>query len=272
MSGAPPVGYGCNDVQPPERLRRPPGLRRPSRDARFLGRSVFPIVPWDRLSDEESLMDTDYFGSAFFVTVWGAFITAKHVVAGAPSKPPLRVLFQWQRYDGALLLYAAEVRQLELHPELDVAFGVAEVPSWLPRGPQTLRLSTRPLDVDDRVAVYGFSHTVTPTAERPNDPFAMWPVDHHGRVFQVRSPGSQFYRGMREYVVNAETLGGTSGAPLVKRSTLEVHGVISTGIADACGFATDTREFLENWSLAPLGGLSIAEFSSRYPRALRVTR
>jgi hypothetical protein len=98
---------------------------------------------------------------------------------------------------------------------------------------------------------------------------AFWPTDHSGRVVRIRTPVDNGYRGFREYVVDAETLGGCSGAPVVKRSTLEVHAVVSTGISDACGFATNIREFVDSWELAGLKG-SIANYAAKHPDELKL--
>jgi hypothetical protein len=258
-------------VAQPDHIRPPTGLPRRSRDARTLGKAIFPILPYQLVSRDESIINTDALGSVFFVTSWGAFLTAKHVVEHPPPEaPPFHVLFLWNRQDGAVVLTASRVLDLQLHPQLDIAFGVARIPAMLPSGPRTLTLSTRPLTADDRIGVYGYSHTETPTEAEPDGRLAFWPADHHGRVQHVRLPGSPGYRGHREYIVTAETLGGASGGPLFKRTTLEVHGVVRSGLSDACGFATDTREFVGSWPLRALGGLTLAQFSSKHPRALRV--
>jgi V8-like Glu-specific endopeptidase len=251
------------------RFRGPgPGWRKPSRDGRLLAKSVFPIMPYERRSPDALAADFTSIGSAFFLTSSGLFLTAKHVVADyiETNRSALAVLRWYTTRAGDRGLLRCEIASLQLHPTLDVAVGVAAVGSSLVELPRPLTLSRLPLKIGDAVAVYGYSHT---RAEEPG-PRALtlqfWPTDHHGHVQGTRSL-THLVGGGSLYLLDAQILGGASGAPVVSRSRLEVHAVISTGIADACGFATDIRDFVDSWPIDALGG-TLAAYAEEYPREL----
>lgn len=261
----------ANPRKAPDTVRRPREIKRPSRDARGFGRSVYPLLPYRRVDAESVEIDIDVIGSAFFVTSWGAFLTAKHLVADYVKDPVLAVLY-FTGQESPQRFARCALGSLEPHPELDVAFGVAEIPLDLPDSPEPLSLSLVPLSKGEAVSVFGYSHTKPPDRKTRSGGLEFWPGDHHGHVKRCRKRGDPGFRGFREYVVTSETLGGASGAPLLRRSTHEACGVVSTGLLDALGYAVDVREFVDSWILDALGGLTIGEFSRKHPTVLRVRR
>jgi hypothetical protein len=228
-------------------------------------------MPYKRQSPGELAADITCIGSAFFIARWGAFLTARHLVEdyfGTENEEMLAMLLWEVDAPGGSSLLRCAIRDLELHPTLDVAFGVAAVSPRRPP-PRPLTLSRQQLAITDPISVFGYAHTRAVGLERNGLLLEFWPNDQHGRVIQLRTPIDTGYRGYREYVVDAKTLGGASGAPVVSRATLEAHAIVSSGIGDACGFATDVRAFVDSWSVRALRG-TIAAHASQHPGSISI--
>jgi hypothetical protein len=213
-------------------------------------------------------LDPDVIGTAFFVTPWGAFLTAKHVVEEYVGDDILKVMLMYETPGGLLWLRPCGVEKLE-HPMLDVAFGVA-VTAGDVFAPQRLTLSSERADDGHPVSIFGYSHTRAPTPVNPRQSLEFWPAIHPGNVLKLRTQSDPGYRGWREYLVTAPALGCASGSPLLKRGTRTVVGVVSSAITDAVTFAVDLREFLGSWVLSALGGMTIVQYARRFPGPFRM--
>ena len=125
-------------------------------DIAALRHAAFPIFA-TRYKDETRTQvwsEPGLQGTAFFLTTGGVFMTARHVVDSYPASAYSVVAYHFE--DRARKL--CEVTHLELHPSLDVAIGVAELPG--PGGyPHTFALATGALRIDAAVVGFGYAKT-----------------------------------------------------------------------------------------------------------------
>jgi len=206
-----------------------------------LDRRVFPIAAWHD-SDDGHLIEPEHLGSGFFLSP-NDFITAKHIVEPYEQRPQMLGVFL-PTNDGPPTYVLHAVEAVALHPTSDFAF-CKVVPKRNARRPLVMDLSLLPLTPDDEVIVYGFGGANYEEFERDGQlgvnlslhPHAIEVkvVDHHANGFiNARGPA---------YELDSQIPGGHSGAPLIARRTLAVHGIICSG--GICGTATDIRCFAE---------------------------
>jgi hypothetical protein len=253
-------------------LQAKPPLAYP--DVSLLPHAIFPILPIHS-SDEEGtrlsepgprvFCDPHEQGSAFFLSTSGLFLTARHVVEKHDRERYSVMAVQRQtrgfRY--------CRVTALALHPELDVAVGIAEEPGssgW----PYPFALATQRLGNGSAILEYGYAETQLEIKEAPSVDelpglgIGMFPKVYRGRV-EERVESAPFIPGPC-YRVSCDAGGGMSGGPLIRKRTMRVHGVVSRGArpidGDPYGYAVDVVAFVDRWQIPFLDGRTLRDHVS----------
>jgi hypothetical protein len=123
---------------------------------------VFPLPAMRRETDTRIYSpDPRIQGSAIMLTKDGVFLTAKHVVEG--YRPEQFSLIAYALNSSRGFCQLCEVKDLSLHPVLDVAIGIC---GTLPDNgfPYVLGLGTSPLGLGSSVFGIGFPETGVRTA------------------------------------------------------------------------------------------------------------
>jgi len=244
-----------------------------------LRHAVFPILPL-RPEDEDTTRvycaPNDQ-GSAFFVAKHGVFLTAKHVVKDWSADSYSVIAFHF----GVKAHKACRVRQLERHPDVDIAVGLAEKPGssgW----PHPFTLGRSGLRDGDEILTYGYARTTVSPQRSPEGPFnlddsltlGMAPQPYSGRIVE-HMPRGPLIDGPC-YHVSCDPGGGISGGPLIHTRTMRVHGIFTAGIpsheagAEETGFAIDLRAVLDEWPIPFLDGLTLRDYARKYPARMSV--
>jgi len=115
---------------------------------------AYPTCPWES-SESELHFSADTLGVAFFINEGGLFLTAAHVVRDhAGSDTPLKILYPDLI---AKVIFTLRVSKLAIHPDLDVAIGLARVP--LEVDLQRIVLGDGEIPVGESVRVFGYAHS-----------------------------------------------------------------------------------------------------------------
>lgn len=244
-----------------------------------LRHAVFAILPL-RPQDEEAprvYCDPAEQGSAFFISKDGLFLTARHVVNkwSADSYSVIAVHF------GLKGQKACRVRELERHPDVDIAVGLAEEPG--PSGwPHPFTLSGSRIGDGAAIVTFGYAKTRVSPQRGPDDPvnlddkltLDMLPRRYAGHVREYL-PRAPLITGPC-YHVSCDPGGGISGGPLIRKRTMSVHAIFTAGIpqheegGEETGFATDVGTILDDWQIPFLDGLTLRDYASKHPRRLSI--
>jgi hypothetical protein len=244
---------------------------------RDLRHSVFPILPLRAHEDglPRVYCDPGEQGSAFFITKGGLFLTAKHVVEkwSADSYVVMALHF------GLKVRKACRVRELERHPDRDIAIGIAEEPG--PGGwPHPFALGGSRVGNGSAVLFYGYAKTKVnadkdPTV--PHTPDDALTLDFNPSVYRSRVVDyldrAPLVNGPC-YQVTCDPGGGVSGGPLIRKRTMSVHGIFSAGMPNedgpATGFVTSLSPLLGSWQIPFLNHLTLREYADQNPQRLRI--
>ena len=215
------------------------GIQTPKTMAFELRNAVFPILPLSPDADRPPRVycDPGDQGSAFFISRDGLFLTAKHVVGRWSTNSYVVMAFDY-RLKGHK---DCRVQELERHPEMDIAIGIAQQPGpvgWLP-----FKLGGSRIGVGSAVFTFGYANSKASPLPDPEGPrhldealtLDFYPRKHAGHVVQ-HLPGWPTLNAPC-YVVSCDPGGGISGAPLIRKRTGSVHGMFNTGIPASEGAA-----------------------------------
>ncbi len=241
-----------------------------------LKHTVFPILPY-RPDGSRVYCDPEEQGSAFFITKRGFFLTAGHVVNkwSADSYAVVAVHHELKGYK------ACRVLEICRHAELDIAIGLAELPSsngW----PYPFALGSATLGANAAVYTYGYAKTQPercPTGDSSGEldcsltlhmhprPYTGYVIEHLLRGPLIPAPC---------YHVSCDPGRGISGGPLIRKRTGSVHGVFVSGIPNheeggtETGFAMDLGPILDEWRIPVLDSLTLREYANLNPTQLSV--
>lgn len=242
--------------------------------------ATFPILPMRPKPGTDSGVEgnPDHQGTATILTPDGLFITARHCINIAFGDKDIVGNRAYSMQDYALLIYYREKRAyalkpvvgLSAHPEYDVAIGVAEVPTpGESNYPRTLGLGTSSLGNGAAVLALGFPDTEwnrtadgTPAGDQLRMTFGSRCSE--GAIAEYRPAGFGLVKAPC-YVHTADTPGGMSGGPLLRKRTNLVHGIISASAAGGYGVAIDVRGFIDSWKVPTLQGMTLREWSRCHP-------
>ena len=217
--------------------------------ARGLRHPCFPILPWIKRDDGLLEADVDLLGTAFFLNGVGLFMTARHLFAPETATERCIMILRGLRY------VRAPVVEVALHPEFDIAIGLAGVPAGCPI--PFLRAGAQDLAVGESVVSFGYSRTevkVFPDDAHPGQALALnfRPRFYQGRIEAHHSERLGLCRGP-SYQHTIDEPGGLSGAPLIRPADSAVYGVFSSSMEGAYGISADIGSVLD-WPIGFLQG------------------
>lgn len=172
-------------------------------------------------------------GTAFLISKWGIFLTAKHVVEERVEFQSGKGLEAWIIINGQY--YTCPVKDLDLHSTADIAMGLIVPPNDngnpIPGfGISLVRLSEEKASVGDEVFTYGYQRT-----EIANDPddentvnINMDPDYYAGAIIEHHPDGVSICK-WPIYRHSTPIASGMSGGPLILKSKNKVIGVNCTG-------------------------------------------
>lgn len=177
-------------------------------------------------------------GTAFFISPFGFFLTAGHVIDDHPEGLPMVVMTTWA--DGVRM---NEVIAFVRHPTSDIAFGIARLKPQPQIQPWTL--SRTPLSAGANVAVFGYPRTQTKYNDSDEDPAARFrfTCDYYDGKVLDHCPGGVGLARWPAYVTDISSglspdLAGASGGPMICPDTLKVHGLLCSS-SDSYAVCTD---------------------------------
>lgn len=242
-------------------------------DKSLLAHAVFPVMPIHHEDKRKKRVFADPFeqGTAFFLSTDGLFLTARHVVE--KHEPTRHSVIAISRQMRARRF--CRVTSLTLHPELDVAIGIAEEPGedgW----PYPFTLATSRVGLGSAVLTYGYAKTGVEERESEEDDPGLGlnfsPRQHKFRVDDYL-PKGPLANGPC-YLLSRDPGGGVSGGPMIRQRTMLVHAVMSNGSTPLEGepymIAVDVRAFVDDWRIPFLGDDTLREHAQKNPRRLTI--
>ncbi len=183
-------------------------------------------------------------GTVFFVSDWGLFLTAAHVVQGI-ERAGVAILA------GAGLLFM-RVEEVCIHPDVDLAFGRVIIDPHHPTKICPLAISATKFIPGEEAAILGYPHTVIGD-ERSGQTLGFTPDYFQGDVLDHQSQGVGLARGS-VYVTDItiptgsgiKSLSGASGGPLVTTGAVAVRGALCSA-SEGYSICTDIEHALA-WS------------------------
>jgi trypsin-like peptidase len=189
-------------------------------------------------------------GVAFFINEGGLFLTAAHVVKNhAGSDTPVKILYPDLT---AKVIFTLRVSKLAIHPDLDVAIGLARVP--LEVDLKRVVLGDGEIPVGESVRVFGYAHSSFVDQEGQSRLLGgsgllgltanIVCAFHLGEISDRFPQGVSELKGQSSFGHTAETLGGQSGGPVFSAVDDLVYGITSRGSV-LYGLAVDIRAVLD---------------------------
>jgi len=217
---------------------------------------IFPIMLRIPSGGRKGFWDFAGLGTGFFVSKFGLFITAKHVVVEDIQFQEGRGLEVWIIVNGNN--FTCPIRDIQLHPTADIAIGVIVPPRkndlLLPKSVFTISLcnvSRNKPSAGAEVYSYGYPRTSLKNCE--NDPdtvvIDMQPDYYTGKIDGYHKDGVSICT-WPVYRHSMPTASGMSGGSLFLKNNSAVIGVNCTGDSTSSedisyGTATDVKLALD---------------------------
>lgn len=194
--------------------------------------AIFPLmlrIP----AEEQGIFHFGGLGTGFFVSKWGIFLTAKHVVEGDLSFQNGNGMEAWVIVDGQN--FTCPVRDLVLHPSADIAMGIIVPPRRNDKpvpgfGISLVTLSSEKAKVDDDVLTYGYPRTdlANDSDDESTVNIGMDPDYYAGKILEYHPDGVSICK-WPVYRHSVAVASGMSGGPLIHKASKNAIAVNCTG-------------------------------------------
>lgn len=223
--------------------------------------AIFPIM----LRIPEANGDFSYagLGTGFFISKYGLFVTAKHVVEDDLQYANGKGMEAWVVVDGQN--FTCPIRDLDLHPVADIAIGCIASPKDAHGNTvkefaiSLQKICADKLDVGDKLFSYGYQRTkLFKEEESDTVVIDMKPHYYKGELLEYHPNGVSIAR-WPVYRHSVPIASGMSGGPLFHNGTSLVVGVNCTGDSTSTediehGTGTDIHLIFDMTIKSPIPG------------------
>jgi hypothetical protein len=157
-------------------------------------------------------------GTGFWITVYGLFITARHVLEEVYEKGNGAYALHWPN-ENQEQVYLRKIEKFTFSNEHDICIGFAE--NYVTKNPNSpllnpvIKLATRILGKESEIFTYSFPENKHWTKDQPR----INASESSGVINDICSLGNQPYphgsAGWCRYISNLTTPGGASGGPVI---------------------------------------------------------
>nr|BFD68756.1 hypothetical protein HAGR004_37780 [Bdellovibrio sp. HAGR004] len=181
----------------------------------------------------EGFFDFGGLGTGFFISKFGIFLTAKHVLEKHMQYQNGKGLEAWVVIDGQN--FTCPIRDIQLHPTADLAVGYI-APPYKDGKPakefaiSLCKISSDKIKANDAVYSYGYPRTILKHDENDADTVVidMKPDYYTGNILEYHPTGVSICR-WPIYRHSMPTASGMSGGPLLHKTSNTVVGINCTG-------------------------------------------
>lgn len=157
-------------------------------------------------------------GTGFWITVYGLFVTARHVLEEVYEKGNGAYALHWSN-ENKEHVYLRKINKFTYSNDHDICVGFAE--NYVTKNPNSpllnpvVKLSTRILSRESQIFTYSYPENEHWTKDQPRIKVS----ESNGLISDVCSLGDQPYpygsAGRSRYISNLITPGGASGGPVI---------------------------------------------------------
>lgn len=206
--------------------------------------AIFQIMLWKQSHIQEGWLDVMCLGTGFFVSKYGVFLTAKHVldIEIEDSDGNLRKVLDFQQGNGltaAILLnetvYPFAISDVLFHPTADIALGIARPPRIDNKQIPGVGISLCTIDNKEaapgtKILAFGFQRTILNKLDDDTIAVNFQPKYYDGYVKQYYSNGFLLPR-WPVYHTSVPLPSGISGCPVINFQTKAVIGISCTSLS-----------------------------------------
>lgn len=206
--------------------------------------AIFQIMLWKQSHIQEGWLDVMCLGTGFFISKYGVFLTAKHVLDTEieDSDGKLRNVLDFQQGKGlmaAILLketvYPFAISNVVFHPTADIALGIARPPLVDNRQIPGVGISLCTIDSQEatpgtKILAFGFQRTMLKISEDDTISVNFQPRYYDGHVKQ-HYPNGFLLPKWPVYHTSVPLPSGISGCPVINFQRKAVIGISCTSLS-----------------------------------------